>query len=86
MDLDAFVVGSDAFVTGIDAHFGSEVSITDFDALAGSESPVISADTFDADRELQKIVDDVFNPPPSASFGRFLTSRLTRQAKRKLMN
>ena len=59
------VVGSDVSVTGIDVHVGLGVSVTNYDALVESDAFVIGADMFHADRELQKVVDDIFNPPLS---------------------
>ena len=61
-----------------------DVPATCVDAHIQSEAPVIGVDCLDADQDLRKIVDDMFCSPPSASLGRFPTSRLTRQVKPKL--
>ena len=56
--------------------------------FVGSDASII--DLYDADgasgpkRNLKEIVDSMVNPPPSASLGRFPTSRPMRQAKPKL--
>ena len=42
-DLDAFFIGSDAYVTGINALAGSEIPVTDLDA-----------NSFDVDGDLRK--------------------------------
>ena len=61
-----------------------DVPATCVDDHNHSEASVIGVDGFDADQDLRKIVDDMFCSPPSASFGRFPTSRLTRHVKPKL--
>ena len=71
-------------VMDLDALTGLQAPVTDFGAIAGSETAVIGDDMFNADRELQNIVDDMFGSPPSAILGRFPTSRLMRQVKPKL--
>ena len=57
-------------------------AVTGFDAFADLEAPTeidVCVTGLDAD------VDNLFRPPPSASLGRFLTSRLMRQVKPKLV-
>ena len=79
-------------VTDFDARTGPEAYVTDFDAFICSDSPFIDSDAhidvdaavIDHDRDLKTIVDGLLYSPPSASLGRFPTSRPLRQVRPKL--
>ena len=83
----AHVVGLDASVTEFDAFIGPDSPFIDFDAHIDFDARVdVDAPVIDHDRDLKSIVDDLLNLPPSASLGRFPTSRLARQVRAKLVD
>ena len=77
--------------TGLDACAGPEAAVADLnhsidsDALIESDDSVVGSFVSDGARDLKGIVDGLLRPPPSASLGRFTTSRLMRQVKPKLV-
>ena len=77
-----FVNHSSGHVTDLDAHL--LYPFTDSDARV--IGPYIADGSSGPERDLKDIVDIMLNPPSSASLGRFPTSRLMRQVKRKLAN
>ena len=74
--------------TGPDACAGPEVAVTDLNAFIDSDDSVVGSFVSDGaryhERDLKDIVDVLLNLLPSASLGRFPTSRLMRQVKSKL--
>ena len=75
---------SDPF-TGLGACAEYEAPVTDFDAFICPDSSVTGSYLSDQQRDSKDIVDGLLSAPPSASLGSFLSGRLMRQVKPKLV-